>query len=419
MAGVLCALVFDNMYFVDVHHHPYPTTLHTVVNNVVKLNDGGADGLIQEKTRGLRAGMPDPLGIAKPRLDIMCRTFHGAFFEIMRMVVTYLIFFPKDEMATQIVLVLDAENELDHLTGSILETAYKDIGVRVLYEEPPPVGTLTSIQRSEGFSRTQWSNFYSDLYSDADFIGIIDSDAEFSFRPVLSKHVVVDGKKPVIHGIVAPGGPVECVTYMIGRDRVAEFMYVFPFVVKREHFALIRQHIVRTTGKETFEQAWIELQVRFNTLQNFLLMGNYLFYYHHDEYEWDIVNSQLSTVASPSPHIGKNLPMDEDVERTVRKYHDQMCVNSKDVASECGGMTPAAIEAAKFVPFTDFWPMVNGEVGYNYPASKSHDGTGGRDHQVIFDKMMDDAFPNRQGDEFWRRTRYNRTERTRNPSRLP
>lgn len=363
-------------------------------------------------------------------MDIMCRTYNGALFEIMRMVLTFLIFFPKDELSTQIILVFDAENEMDHITASVLETAYKQLGVKVFFEEPPPPETLTSTFRDEGFSRTMWSNFYSDLYSNADYIGMIDSDTEFSFRPSTPNHLLVDWKKPVIHGIYVPNRDYSSVRYMIGRDGVGEFMYVFPFVIKREHFALMRKHIVLTTGHTTFELAWFEMQNRFPSWGQFLVMGNYLFHFHHDDYAWDVVNSGLSTVNHPCPHLGKNLPMDQNVELTTRKYHDQMCVQSRNIASECGSMSRDAINMAKFVPFTDYWPIQNAIATHdvskthdgapiqnsierytNYDAAKTHDGAAPRPHQDVFDEVIDEVFL--RGDGFWLKNSYNRSDRTR------
>jgi hypothetical protein len=352
------------------------------------------------------------------KLDIMCRTFNGALFEIMRMLLTFLIFFPMHELSTQIILVFDAENELDHMTASILETAYKNLGVKVYFEEPPPPRTLTGTFRDEGFSRTQWSNFYSDLYSDADFIGMIDSDTEFSFRPSLPDHVILNWQKPIIHGIQVPNRDYSSIEYMIGREGVGEFMYVFPFVVKREHFALMRNHVIKTTGHTTFEQAWYEMQQKFPNWGQFVLMGNYLYHFHHDDYAWDVVYSQISTVPHPCPHLGKNLPMDQNVGLTARKYHHQMCVQSKNIASECAnvGMTSNAIEMAKFVPFTDFWPISDSDAAYtNFAASKAHDGAAPRSHEEVFDETVEEVFSH-EGSYFWRDTAYNTTERTRRPA---
>lgn len=352
--------------------------------------------------------------VSKPRMDIMCRTIHGALFEIMRMMFTYLIFFPRYELSTQMILVFDAESENDHLAGSLLETAYQSLGVKVFFEDPPPPGTLTARVRSEGYSRSQWSNFYSDLYSDADFIGMIDSDTEFSFRPSIYKHVVLDWKQPVIYGIWISSTNLQSVKFMLGVDAVAEFMYVFPFVVKREHFALMRNHVIKSTGYATFEQAWFEMQNRYDNWGQFLLMGNYLYHFHHDEYVWDVVNKPISTTVSPCPHIGKNLPMNQDVEQSIRRYHHQICVQSKNIASECGRMSEMDVEIAKFVPFTDYWPIAGGVGGYEWPACKTHDSTAPRRHQEIFDSVVDEIFAS-GGAEFWQNSRYNRSERTRSP----
>lgn len=354
----------------------------------------------------------------RPKMDIMCRTFNGAFFEIMRAVLTILIFFPVKELSTEIVLVFDAENELDHKAASVLEIAYKSLGVKVYFEEPPPPRTLTSMQRDEQFSRTQWSNFYSDLYSNADYIAIIDSDTEFSFRPSIPHHFLIDWKKPVIHGIQVPNRDYSAVRFMIGRDGAGEFMYVFPFVVKREHFVLMRNHVVKTTGLATFEEAWFEMQSRFSSGSwgQFIIMGNYLFHFHHDDYAWDVVHSSVSTVKHPCPHLGKNLPMDQNVDLTVRKYHDQVCVQSRNLASECGLMTEDEVNLAKFVPFTDYWPIGNTDVVYaNMVAAKTHDGAAPSLHQDVFDRSVNEYFLN-NGDTFWRNSYYNTAERTRKPA---
>ena len=352
-----------------------------------------------------------PVPIQRPRMDILCRTFHGAMFEILRMILTYLIFFPANELSSQLIIVLDAENELDRIVGSVLETAYKSMGLRVFYEETPPPGTLTARFRYEGFSRTQWSNFYSDLYSDADFIGIIDSDTEFSFRASPSKHFLLDWKKPVIHGIYVESLYFDCVKFMIGKDAVGDFMYVFPFIVKRGHFSMMRQHIIRHTGHQTFEQAWFDMQNRFELWGQFIVMANYLYHFHHDEYAWQVVHSQVSTVTRPYPYIANHVAMDQNVELTARKYHSQMCVQSRGVAADCSMLTVEDIDMAKFVAFTDYWPMRNGVDGYNMQRAKTHDSASPRIHGEVFDELIDEIYK-----EDWRFESYNQTDRTKRPA---
>ena len=142
-------------------------------------------------------------------------------------------------------------------------------------------------------------------------------------------------------------------------------------------------------------------------------MGNYLFHFHHDEYAWDVAYTGASTVTGP--HFSKHLPMNQDVEKTLRIYHDQMCVQSRGLASECKAMTPEAVEMAKFVPFTDHWPTANGVAGYNYANSKTHDNAAPRDHMEVFDEVIETIFTHNSG-EFWRNTRYDAANRTRRPA---
>jgi hypothetical protein len=311
-----------------------------------------------------------------------------------------------------VVIVLDAENELDRIVGSVLETAYRSVNVKVFFEEPPPPGTLTGRVRYEGYSRTQWSNFYSDLYSDADYIGLIDSDTEFSFRPITSKHFLLNWTKPVIHGIYDERIiSFDCVKFMIGKDAVGEFMYAFPFVVKREHFAAMRRHITQNTGHQTFEQAWYDMQNRFERWGQFLVMGNYLYHFHRDEYAWQIVHGKVSTVTRPYPIIAKHMPMDQDVRLTAKKYHTQMCVQSRNEAAECNSMTAEEISMAKFACFTEFWPMPNGVDGYNMQLAKTHDSASPQIYGQVFDVLADEI--SREGRGF---ASYNRTDRTKRPA---
>lgn len=325
-------------------------------------------------------------------LDILCRTYNGALFEILRMLFTYTLFFPVDSISAKIIFVFDAENHLDHALGSMLETAYKHLHVKAVYEEPPPPGTLTSRVRNEGYSRTQWSNFYSDLYSNADFIAIIDSDIEFSFRPIPDKHLFLDWKKPVIHGIVTDQQNWQCVKFMIGKDPVAEFMYIFPFVIKRKHFASMREHVIRTTGCDSFERAWFEMQNRFDTWGQFLIMGNYLFHFHHDEYAWQIVHH--TTSSRVFPYIAKHLPLDQNSEFTIRKYWHQLCVQNKQSNGICNNMSPEEVNMAKLVPFTDYWPMPGGTEGYSIDAARTHDSTAPRLYSEVFDEIQHEIIVN-------------------------
>lgn len=78
-----------------------------------------------------------------------------------------------------LVVVLDGDSPGDHLLGTLLQNLKLPSKIEVKYEAPAPNGTLCSDWRREGYARQQWSNFYADLYSDADFLAVVDTDAAF------------------------------------------------------------------------------------------------------------------------------------------------------------------------------------------------------------------------------------------------
>lgn len=63
--------------------------------------------------------------------------------------------------------------------GTILSSMKLITPIRVRYETEPLPNTTCSNWRRDGYARQQYSNFYADLYTDADYVGIIDSDAGF------------------------------------------------------------------------------------------------------------------------------------------------------------------------------------------------------------------------------------------------
>lgn len=81
--------------------------------------------------------------------------------------------------SSRLVVVLDAESSEDHRVGTILSNLNLISRIQVKYEAMPPSGTTCSDWRKEGYARQQYSNFYADLYTDADFVAIVDTDAEF------------------------------------------------------------------------------------------------------------------------------------------------------------------------------------------------------------------------------------------------
>ena len=133
-----------------------------------------------------------------PSLSLMCRAYSGSIMEYYNIfLVGYHLFWPKEQWPnSELVVVLDDESELDHRLSTILENLppYP----KVFFEEQPKADMFCEGDRRAGYYRQQYSNFYSDLYTNKDYVGIVDSDS-FFMTPVVPENLFVDGK-PRIYG---------------------------------------------------------------------------------------------------------------------------------------------------------------------------------------------------------------------------
>ena len=156
----------------------------------------------ETNTLGLIATSKDCKSVWKdaPSLSLMCRAYSGSVMEYYNtFLIGYHLFWPKEQWPnSDLVVVLDGENEVDHRLGTIL--ANLPPYPKVFYEDPPKGQTFCAGERRVGYSRQQYSNFYSDLYTDKEYVGIIDSDSFFS-TPVIPENLFVNGK-PRLYGYI-------------------------------------------------------------------------------------------------------------------------------------------------------------------------------------------------------------------------
>merc|ERR1711920_139996 len=104
--------------------------------------------------------------------------------------------------------------------------------VQVFLESPPHRLAEFPKLRSQGYIRVQWSMFHLDRYSTAEFVAFVDSDVVF-FTWVTPSLLFREGL-PIFRGMSIPYFwlPVN----MLGWRWVAEFMFGFPLVVRRDLF---------------------------------------------------------------------------------------------------------------------------------------------------------------------------------------
>ena len=179
-----------------------------------------------------------------PSLSIMCRGYHGSVMEFYNIfLVGYNLFWPKDQWPnSDLVVVLDDDSELDHRLGTVLASLppYPN----VYFETIPQQETFCSGDRRAGYSRQQYSNFYSDLYTDKDYVGIVDTDTYFQ-GPVVPENLFVDGKPRIVGYITILFsfyfiGLLGIVSYVMhGSQITASRVYHVSFVINQILFICI------------------------------------------------------------------------------------------------------------------------------------------------------------------------------------
>ncbi len=137
-----------------------------------------------------------------PTVDIITRTFYKHEDILVRNLVSTMNLF-VNRNTFKLVVVLDDESQMDHELGNdILKKGYADC----VYYETLPSRHLELFQALAfpglpwGYDRQQWSTFYMDLYSDADIIGVVDSDSTFTSY-LTYENILTEEGKIRLHGI--------------------------------------------------------------------------------------------------------------------------------------------------------------------------------------------------------------------------
>ena len=286
-----------------------------------------------------------------PDLTIICRIFSGSAMEFYNIfLVSYLLFWPyRTWLNSDLVVVLDKENTEDHRFGTIL--AQLPPFPKIKFEDHK-VNTFCADWRSEGYSRAMYSSFYADNHTQSSYIGIVDSDALF-VTPVTPEDLFIDNKPRVI-GINACCTKWEESIYdVLGVIPVATFMFqsCYPLIIKRQHFADCRQHIMKRMNVSTFEEAFKLICSKFPLKYNqYDIIGHYLWHFKRDDYSWHIksyINHPALTksMSSNSDVLGANKPLISVTKHGSHdwKYSDQffkiiydyLCVGSHMIAGDC------------------------------------------------------------------------------------
>lgn len=207
---------------------------------------------------------------------------------------TYMLFWPDHANSTLRVL-LDEE-----VKGEAVFEAFR---TSVASLNPPRLEFSFIAQspwyRGQGGLRQQYSMFWADNFTDAEFIGFVDSDG--ALITMVDREDLFENGKPVVNGRFgvetrAPWRNVPITTWAItGKEEPMRCMSYFPVVVHRAHLALIRAHITSHLHKRTFDEAFQSFSgyfSQFNIMCTILfwdeqLRSQYTWYVHDFSPSWD------------------------------------------------------------------------------------------------------------------------------------
>lgn len=237
--------------------------------------------------------------IANSKLILMCRMCAVEYPLLKLSLLHSMNVFWNATRFGRLIIIFDDESLNDHTFGMSLEKEYDWITVK--YEQPMP-----HIYHEVGRSRSQWSNFWADNYTDNAYIGIVDNDA-LMVTPPTESDFFRDGK-PIIQAKLGIGGDdwwhktPRYTEIALGLPEMARCMSYFPVIIKRQHFAMMRTHICKTADSTYFDGVFQNFSAAHEYSQ-FSIFCNYLWYFHRDEYEWRFMEDPPGWIGSGHPGV--------------------------------------------------------------------------------------------------------------------
>ncbi len=249
-----------------------------------------------------------------PTYALITKAYMDGWHELITsQLLSFLVFWPRNFGV--LVLVLDDEDEDEHVAGAILQQFSNQI--KIVYERlpfnPKSIFLANSGEFRIGYDRQRWGRMWCDKYSEADVLGIMDADSNF-ITPVTPGSLYAGDKVRIGAVYHHKGYYRETVEMALGLPHSnLDFMVRFPLAFKRQHFAECRRHIVATMRAPDFNAAWRRLMETGDNVSPETLMGNYVWHFRREEYAWHVQPlylvpeapppAWLEWAGAPMPHI--------------------------------------------------------------------------------------------------------------------
>ena len=227
-----------------------------------------------------------------PELELFLRmtsSREGLFWDVL--VQSLHMFWPAEHV--RLVVVLDDESEEDHAWGAALGALiepYQFASVRVLYEPPEPEVYNT------GHDRQQWSMFWADNFTSAEYVGFVDTDTLFTTR--VHPGDLFECGRPIIYGLVGAQADdwwartASATELSLGYPQIMKGMTYFPVIMKVQHLKHLRAHIVEQMQVPDFNAAMHSIIFDHSPFSQFSIMASFMYLHHQCAYVFSLEEMQ-------------------------------------------------------------------------------------------------------------------------------
>lgn len=241
---------------------------------------------------------------------------HPRYYEFeVSLLRTFLFFWPLHQSNTSLTVVYDEEKESWPCVRDVSQTLDQ-----VEKEGRVPGGvSMLPIKQStvynSGYDRQQYSMFWADNFTKAEYVGFVDTDTAFityvdyfdlfdeAGRPVVNArgpwHPAGDGVSSWSAGTHRALGilePFNCMAY-------------FPVIIKAAHLQELRDYLVRhhnLTALPSFDDIFRAV-IQIGPYSQFSIMCTYLYTYHRSDYKWHVRFEKPGwDGVHPPPHPGQS-----------------------------------------------------------------------------------------------------------------
>ena len=196
-------------------------------------------------------------------------------------------------------------NQIESLANSLLPS-FANWSIKYTQHVTARKGSKLIIEKNK-----QLPKFWSDNYTQSEYIGMLDTDTLF-VTPVTSLDLFVDGK-PLVRG--AFGVPTawfviewaKTIESILGVEYIANFMVYFPVIFKRQDFGKVRKYVQERNNLTFFDTFTDIISTSFS---EFTIIGNYLWHFEHGSYFW---------VLDKPPNVKNNVNITTSIGRYLKR----------------------------------------------------------------------------------------------------